>query len=799
MSGDPRRQQHDPARPDGPASPVALGPTTPVGDLHVTDPKQTAAGVTAVWSATRTVLREAGLRRGLPLLRDVNQAAGFDCPSCAWPDPAGERSFAEFCENGARAVADAGTRRTVPPAFFAQHSVAELAGWTDRDLNRAGRITHPMVRHGDDHFQPIDWDDAFALVGDRLRELSSPDRALFYTSGRASNEAAFLYQLFVRAFGTNNLPDCSNMCHESSGAALGSTIGIGKGTVLLEDFDQADVIVVVGQNPGTNHPRMLTALQHAREHGARIVSINPLRESGLVRVRNPQDFARPTRWHHAVRGTELAEVFLPVRIGGDLALLTGVQKALLERDRRGEPGIDRDFVASNTSGWDGLAAHLDAVSWEQIEREAGIDRARIDALAELLAGTNRIIWCWAMGLTQHEHAVDTIRQLVNLALLRGAIGLPGAGLCPVRGHSNVQGDRTVGIWDKPSADFLDRLAAGAGFDPPREHGLDVVEGIRAMHTGDIDLFVALGGNLLSAGPDTAYTEEALARTPMGVHIATKLNRSHLVGDGTVLLLPCLARTDLDIQASGEQFVTTENSMGIVQMSRGGMAPVADSLRSEPAIVAGLARATLGEHTPVNWQWLVDHYDRIRDLIEASIDGFDDYNRRVRAPGGFALPNHAREGDWSSLPDGRARLSVADIPTTSLQPGELVMMTIRSHDQFNTTIYDHDDRYRGIHDERRVVLLSQPDMAARGLQPGDLVDLVGRHGGVERRASNFRVVAYDLPIGNCATYFPEANVLVPIDRVARESNTPTSKYVVVTVEPAPGDGPSASGDDPAVSA
>ena len=772
----------DAARPDGPPSPASLGPVEPVGDLRLTDPKTTAAGVTAVASTTRVVLREAGVRRGLPLLKDLNQVDGYDCPSCAWPDPS-DRSFAEFCENGAKAVADAGTREVVTPQYLARFTVDELAGWTDRDLNRAGRLTQPVIRRpGDDRFRAIDWDDAEALVGQTLRGLASPDRALFYTSGRASNEAAFLYQLFVRATGTNNLPDCSNMCHESSGSALSPTIGIGKGTVLLEDFAQAQVIVVLGQNPGTNHPRMLSALQEAKHRGARIVAINPLRETGLVGFRNPQDFRNPMHWKEAATGIDIADLYLPVRIGGDLALLTGVQKALVERDRDGLGGIAHDWLDANTTGFDTVADHVASVPWDLVEREAGVDRDRIEQLASLVAAHERIIWCWAMGLTQHEHAVGTIQQLVNLALMRGAIGRPGAGLCPVRGHSNVQGDRTVGIWDKPPPAFLDRLGEAVGFDPPRHHGLDVVEGIRAMHAGDVDVFMSLGGNWLSAGPDTGYTAEGLARVGLAVHVTTKLNRSHLVGDGTVLLLPCLARTDRDLQASGEQFVTTENSMGVVQTSRGHLAPVADTMRSEPAIVAGLAAATLGADTPVDWRALVDDYDRIRDLIEAAVHGFDDYNRRVRAPGGFALPNNARDGDWSSLPDGRAVLTAYDVPTTRLGDGELVMMTVRSHDQFNTTIYDHDDRYRGILDERRVVLMARPDIDARELSSGDLVDLVGHHGGVERRARNFRVVPYDLPVGNCATYFPEANVLVPVDRVAKGSNTPTSKYVVVTVEP-----------------
>ncbi len=773
-----------PPRPDGPPTAAALGPTAPVGDMRLTEPRTMAAGLPAVASSARVVLRQAGARRGLPLLANLNQHDGYDCPSCAWPDPSGERSVAEFCENGAKAAADAGTRDVVTPEYLSRFTLDELAAWTDRDLNRAGRLTQPVIRRpGEDRFSAIGWDEAFSLVGQRLRELDSPDRAMFYTSGRASNEAAFLYQLFVRAYGTNNLPDCSNMCHESSGSALTSTIGIGKGTVLLDDFDHAQVIVVVGQNPGTNHPRMLSALQQARDNGAQIVAINPLRETGLVGFRNPQDFLRPSKWSRAVTGTDLATLHLPVRIGGDLALLTGVQKALVERDGRGEPAVDHDWIADNAAGYDALATHLAGVPWELIEREAGIDHGRIEQFAAILGAHEHIIWCWAMGLTQHEHAVDTIRQIVNLALMRGSIGRRGGGLCPVRGHSNVQGDRTVGIWDKPPAGFLDRLGTAVGFDPPREPGLDVVEGIRAMHAGEIDVFVSLGGNWLSAGPDTGYTAEGLARVGLGVHVTTKLNRSHLTGQ-SILLLPCLARTDQDVQRSGDQFVTCENSMGVVQTSQGRQVPVADSLRSEPAIVAGLARATLGETRPVDWQALVDDYDRIRDLVEASIAGFDEYNRRVRQPGGFALPNNARDGDFSMLPDGRARMSVAEVPTTALADDELVMMTIRSHDQFNTTIYGHDDRYRGILDERRVVLMAHADIEARGLASGDVVDLVGHHNGVERRAPNFRVVPYDLPVGNCATYFPEANVLVPVDRVARESNTPTSKYVVVTVHPVP---------------
>jgi len=757
-----------------------LGPTAPTGSLRVEDPKPTAAGFAGVSAAMRSVWQQAGVARGLPLLRRANQHAGFDCPSCAWPDPDGDRSIAEFCENGAKAIADAGTRDTVTPEWLAGFTVSDLAAKSDRWLNDAGRLTNPVIRRRD-RFEPIAWDDAFALVGARLRELTSPDRAIFYTSGRASNEAAFLYQLFVRALGTNNLPDCSNLCHESSGHALGSTIGVGKGTVLLEDFDQADVVVVIGQNPGTNHPRMLSALQAAKERGATIVSINPLPETGLRHFRNPQDLARPSRWAKAVRGQDLADLHLPVRIGGDLALLTGLQKQLLERDRAGNGGIAHDYVAANTTGWDDLVAAIDQHGWDAIESEAGVDRGRLSEVADLLAGTDRIIWCWAMGLTQHEHAVGTIQQIVNLSLMRGAIGMPGAGLCPVRGHSNVQGDRTVGIWEHPTDAFLDGLAEGVGFTPPRAPGLDVVNALRAMHAGEVDVVVALGGNLLSASPDTVFAAEALDRVDLNVQIATKLNRTHLVGAATTLLLPCLARTDLDVQGAGPQFVSCENSMGIVTASQGRQKPVSGHLRSEPAIVAGLAHATLGQ-TPVDWPSLADDYDRIRDLIERSIPGFDDYNRRVRAHGGFALPNPAREGRFDGLPAGRARFTAYHLPRTRLADDELVMMTVRSHDQFNTTIYGDDDRYRGVYNERRVVFMHPDDMADRGLQTTDLVDLVGTYAGRVRRAPRFQVVPFDLPRGNCATYFPEANVLVPVESVARDSNTPTSKYVVVTIEP-----------------
>ena len=758
---------------------LALGPTTLTGELDHGPPHATAAGVGAVVQTARQVAQHAGVGRGLPLLRDLNQHGGIDCPSCAWPDPRGDRSFAEICENGAKAVADAGQRTRLTPDHLARHSLEELATWRDRDLNAAGRLTAPAIkRPDDDRYRAIGWDEAFTIIADTLSDLPSPDAAAFYTSGRTSNEAAFLYQLFVRAYGTNNLPDCSNMCHESSGVAMASTIGIGKGTVLLEDFDEADVIVVLGQNPGTNHPRMLTALQHAVEGGATVVSVNPLRETGLKAVRNPQDFKDVRRLGKAIAGTELASLFLDVRIGGDLALLTAVQKVLLDRDRAGLDAIDHDFVATTTTGFDDLVEVLDDADWSHLERESGVARAQVETLVDLLAGTDRIIFCWAMGLTQHVHAVDTIRQIVNVALLRGAIGKPGAGLCPVRGHSNVQGDRSVGIWDKPNDAFLDRLAAGIGneFQPPRTPGLDVVDTIHAMTDGSVQALVCLGGNFLSAAPDTLATAAALERTRLTVHVATKLNRGHLVTGETSLLLPCLARTDVDVQATGEQFVTCENSMGIVTTSRGTLEPLSTAMRSEPAIVAGMAAAVLGPSTPVEWLAMVEDYDRIRDLIEAGIAGFDDYNTRVRVDAGLELPNPARHGDFGGLPGGRARLTGAPVPTLAVDDDVLVMMTIRSHDQFNTTIYDHDDRYSGIHGERRVLLANAQDLAARGLAEGDVVDLVSADG--RRIAQTFVCLVHEIPRGNCATYFPEANVLVDLEAVARESNTPVSKHVPI---------------------
>ncbi|MEW4568670.1 FdhF/YdeP family oxidoreductase [Tautonia sp. JC769] len=755
-------------------------PPTAFSGLHLKKAEHKAAGPEAVYHAMKKVTREAGLVRGLNILTHVNQDGGFDCPSCAWPDPEpGERTSFEFCENGAKAVAAETTTKRVDRAFFARHSVADLAAHGDDWLDAQGRLAEPMVlRPGATHYEPIAWDDAFRLVADELNALASPDEAVFYTSGRTSNEAAFLYQLFVRQFGTNNLPDCSNLCHESSGAALGMTLGVGKGSVHLDDFAKADIILLVGQNPGTNHPRMLTTLQNAVEHGAKLVAINPLKEAGLLAFAHPQQ----------VRGmlgfaTTLADTYLQVKINGDQALFRGLAKALFDEmlHERGD-AIDRVFIDEHTSGFDAYREVVGQTTWAEIVRLSGIDREAIEALARRLAETDRIICCWAMGLTQHKNSVATIQEIVNVLLLRGALGKPGAGVCPVRGHSNVQGDRTMGIWERMPDRWLDRLGAAFNFDPPRHHGFDVVQSIRAMHEGKARVFFGLGGNFLSASPDTHFTAEALRRCRLTAQVSTKLNRSHLVTGHTALILPCLGRSERDAQGGAEQFVTVENSMGIVHPSHGGFSPASPHLLSEPVMIARLARATLRERSTVPWEWLVEDYDRIRDAIERVVPGFDNYNERVRHPGGFALEHPVRDRRFPTR-DGKAHFTPSPVTGIEPEPGQLLLMTIRSHDQFNTTVYSRDDRYRGIRNERRVVFLNREDMHDRGLEPQQSVDLTGIDAqGRTRVARHFRAIPYDIPRGCAAAYFPEANVLVPIDSTAEISNTPTSKSIVITVAP-----------------
>jgi len=747
-----------------------------------------AAGLGAVMKSASFSHAGPGLARGTQLLRAVNQKDGFDCQSCAWPSPDGERHTFEFCENGVKAVADEATKHRLAPEFFAAHSVDGLSAQSDHWLNAQGRLTAPMIlRPGATHYAPITWNDAFALLAAELNALPSPDAAAFYTSGRTSNEAAFLYQLFVRQFGTNNLPDCSNMCHESSGAALDESIGIGKGTVTLADFEKADLILVIGQNPGTNHPRMLSSLEAAKARGAKIVSINPLPEVGTEHFKNPQHFMNPLKALPTLlgAGAKLADVWLQPRINGDLALFKGLMKTLLAAEEAA-PGtvFDHAFIREHTHGYEALLADLRATTWSEIETSGGVTRAEIEAVGQLAAKSRATIACWAMGLTQQPNAVATIQSVVNLLLLGGHIGRPGAGACPVRGHSNVQGDRTMGIFEKMPDAWLDRLDAAFAFKSPRAHGLDTVDTIKAMHAGRVRVFFALGGNFLSATPDTEFTAAALRRCTLTAHVSTKLNRSHLVTGRTALILPCLGRSERDLSPDGTgQFVTVEDSMGVINPSRGPLAPASPDLLSEPALVARLAAATLGARSAVPWLGYAADYDRIREKIAEVAPGFADFNRRIRT-GIFVLPNAPRDQRVWRTANGRANFITAPIPSRTLAPGEFVMMTIRTHDQFNTTIYGLDDRYRGIFNGRRVVFMHAADMTEAGLQQGQLVDLTNRHGGVERIARAFMVAPYRIPRGCLATYFPETNVLVPIDSVAAKSNTPTSKFVIVTLASSP---------------
>lgn len=754
----------------------------PEDAIEVHEPESVAVGRVAVRLSLKRAIAEMGVARGARVLTALNQVDGFDCPSCAWPDPqAGHRSHAEFCENGAKAASWEATRDRVTRDFFAAHSVEELRAQSDHELESHGRLSEPMyLARGATHYEPISWDDALALCAARLRAMPSPNRAAFYTSGRASNEAAFLFQLLARRLGTNNLPDCSNMCHESSGAALTETIGVGKGTVNLDDItDHADLIVIVGQNPGTNHPRMLSALEAAKRRGARIVSANPLPEAGLVRFKNPQ------RARGLIgRGTALTDRFLSVRVNGDLAMFAGVNKVLAEReDAAPETVLDRAFIDAYCDGFDEAREGWRALEWPDIEAASGLSRQQIEDFAGDVMAARSVIVCWAMGITQHRNAVATIREIVNFLLLRGNIGRPGAGPSPIRGHSNVQGDRTMGIWEKMPDSFLDRLGDEFGFEPPREHGYDTVDTIRAMRDGRIDVFVALGGNFVAATPDTAVTEAAMARCALSVHVATKLNRSHLVHGEEALILPCLGRSERDHQASGEQFVTVEDSMSMVHQSRGRLEPGSPNLRSEVSIVAGLGEALFGED--LGWRAMADDYRVIRRHIEHVVPGFESFEERLATPGGFVLPRGPHDSRTFNTATGKARFTRNALDAIEVPEGHLILQTVRSHDQFNTTVYGLNDRYRGIEGGRRVVFVNEADLADQGLRDADLVDLVSVYADGERRAPAFRAVAYPTPRGCAAAYFPEANVLVPLDSTAVTSNTPTSKSIIIRLERASG--------------
>jgi molybdopterin-dependent oxidoreductase alpha subunit len=740
-----------------------------------------AAGMRAVVESAKYAIANLGVVKGARLLKQLNQTDGFDCPGCAWPDPpSGERTHAEFCENGAKAASEENTRKRIEPEFFREHSVAELSQRSDYWLAQQGRIIEPMVlRRGATHYEPISWDNAFALIGQTLNALDDPNEAAFYTSGRTANETAFLYQLFVRQFGTNNLPDCSNMCHESSGTALTDSIGIGKGTATLDDVHNAGVLIDLGHNPGTCHPRMLTALQRTKYNGGKIIAINPLRETGLTRFQHPQQVLQVLTG----RSTALADLYLPVRINGDVAILQGIMKEMLAAEDAA-PGtvFDHAFIQQHTLGYGAYVDHLRRADWSVIVEESGIPREQLAEAAKLVMSTDRLVVAWAMGLTQHKNAVSSIQECMNLLLLKGAIGRPGAGALPVRGHSNVQGDRTMGIWERASPQFLDRLGEEFNFTPPQKHGYDTVETLRAMHAGKVKVFFAMGGNFLSATPDTEYGAAGLRRCALTVHVAIKLNRSHLVTGEEALILPTIGRSERDLQAGAPQFVTVENSMGIVSKSEGRLPPPSDQLLAEPVIVARIAKATLGTRSTVNWDALVQDYDRIRDHIARVIPGFDDFNAKVRQPGGFSLPNLPRDSrEWATT-TGKANFTIHEIPRTALKPGQLVMMSVRSHDQFNTTIYGLHDRYRGVHGARRVIFLNAIDMGELGLSARQSVDITSHFQGETRTARQFIVVPFDIPRKCAATYFPEANVLVPVNSVADRSNTPTSKYVVITVAP-----------------
>jgi formate dehydrogenase major subunit len=748
-------------------------------DLLVGKPKKSAAGLKAVEVALERGIAQAGVTRTMQSLLRLNQRDGTDCPGCAWPESQGTRKPAEFCENGAKAVAEENTLRTVTPEFWAEHSIAELATKTEYWLGNQGRITHPMViRPGDTHYSPIAWQEAFDLIGEHIR-ASTPERTVFYTSGRTANETAFMYQLFARSIGTNNLPDCSNMCHESSGSALNPTIGIGKGTVSLEDIHKAELIFVVGQNPGTNHPRMLSALADCKSNGGKIVAVNPLPEAGLFNFKDPQSVSGVIG-----NGSSLADEFLPIKVGGDLALFQALGHLLLEEEER-VPGsvVDHDFIATNTEGFAAYRAARKELDWAEIEIATGLSRLQISTVAQMLVKSKATIVCWALGLTQQPHSVDTIKEMVNVLLLQGNFGKPGAGACPVRGHSNVQGDRTMGIWEKPKEWLLAALDKEFGIASPREHGLDSVETVEAFENDDVDVFVSMGGNFALACSDTEVLEASMQRVGLTVHISTKPNRSHVMHGQTSLILPTLGRTDTDDKhPGGRQILSVEDSMSCVHSTQGRLTPVSEHLLAEPVIVARMAAATLGPDHAVDWKAMADDYDVIRDHISRVLPGFEDFNKRLRTKNGFILPNPPRDTRSFATDIGQARFTVSPLEYLKAPEGHLILQTVRSHDQYNTTFYGQDDRYRGISNGRRVILINQDDAAELGFQDRDLVDVVSTFQGQERRADKFRLVFYPTPRGCAAAYFPEANALVHRELVARESNTPGYKAMTVRFLP-----------------
>ncbi|MBO3759341.1 FdhF/YdeP family oxidoreductase [Ciceribacter sp. L1K22] len=749
--------------------------------------KSAAAGG---WGALKSCGKQL-LQSGMPLsgartMLKANQPDGFDCPGCAWGDPEHGSSF-EFCENGVKAVSWEATEKRATPEFFAEHTVSDLRKLSDYELELNGRLTHPMrYDAATDRYLAVAWEDAFAEIGAILKGLDSPDRAEFYTSGRASNEAAYLYQLFVRLYGTNNFPDCSNMCHEASGVALRQSIGVGKGTVLLEDFEKADAIFVIGQNPGTNHPRMLGDLRRAALRGARIVVLNPVRERGLEKFSDPQDKIEMLRGG----ATDIASHYFQPKLGGDMAAVRGMAKVVFAAEdaavAAGLPSIlDHAFIAEHCEGFADYRAAVEATGWDQIEDQSGLTQAEIERAADVYMKADSVICTWAMGITQHLHSVATIREISNFMFLRGNVGRPGAGLCPVRGHSNVQGDRTVGINEKPPTTFLDALEKHFGFAVPRKHGHNVLAAIGAMLDGSAQAFIGLGGNFARATPDSALVEKALRGLKLTVNVATKPNHSHLVPGEVSFILPCLGRTELDMGANGtSQLVSVEDSMSMVHGSAGINRPASPHLLSEVGIIAGIAEATVGNGV-VNWSDLAGDYDLIREHIEATIPGFEDYNRRLRKPRGFHLRNAAAEREWNT-PAAKATFFAGPLPQETVHQkairgeGRYALQTFRSHDQYNTTVYGLDDRYRGVYGERQVIFIHPDDLKALGAEAGERVDVIGEFDdGVERIAPDFRFVPYDIPRGSIAGYYPELNVLVPVGSAGDESDTPTSKSIMVS--------------------
>ncbi|WP_103867504.1 FdhF/YdeP family oxidoreductase [Aquimarina sp. I32.4] len=752
-----------------------LGPDNFTG-IQLKEPATYAAGLPAVKVALQHVFKEMGVVKSMNVLSRMNQKEGFDCPGCAWPDPDKPSKLGEYCENGAKAIAEEATNQRVGKDFFAKYSVEELSNWSDYQIGKSGRLTDPMIlKPGSIYYEPISWQESYELIASELHKLNSPDEGVFYTSGRSSNEAAFLYGLFIRAFGTNNMPDCSNMCHESSGVALSETLGIGKGSVKLEDFDKAEVVMVIGQNPGTNHPRMLSALQKCKENGGKVISVNPLEEAGLIRFKNPQEVKGVL-----ASGTALTDIHLQVKINQDVALLKLIIKKLAKLDKEKGNVFDHTFIETYTQGYEELLADTQQYSEEELLVQSGVAENLINETVDLLANNNKIIICWAMGLTQHKNGVDNIKECVNLLLLKGSLGKPGAGTCPVRGHSNVQGDRTVGIMHHVSAALNTAIENTFGFTPPDKEGLDTVHAIEAMYEGRAKIFIALGGNFLSAASDTEYTAQALQNCDLTVAISTKLNRSHLVTGKTALILPTLGRSELDSKNGKPRYFTVENSMGKVHQSKGLLKPASDNLKSEPEIIGKIADAYFKTEHKVDWKNLSEDYELIRDKIQQVIKGFDDINNRSKGSG-FYLPNNVRELDFSKLPNQKAQFSICSLSNHSIGEDEFLLMTIRSHDQFNTTIYGLNDRYRGVFNERRIILMNQSDMDKMSLNKLDVVNLISHYDNKERKAENFLILPYNIPSGNLASYFPETNVLIPYNHYADKSNTPISKSVVVKIE------------------